>query len=468
MKSLRKNNGLFMLPLQMFEDREYIRRVLYIALPVSLQMLLKMIVNFADTVMIGKLGETSIAGVGLANKYFFVFILFIFGIESGTGILASQYWGNGDIKNIRKVLGLGLLLSVAGSIILTLIAFFMPEKIMMIFTESDNTIAIGATYLGVLCLSYPFIAATDIYVSTMRAVGEVKVPVIASVFAIILNIALNYILIFGKFGLPMLGVVGAAIATVIARIFEFILTITLITIKKSPIICPIAKLNPFSKELITQFAKTALPVIVNEFFWGIGTTLYSVAYGRMGDAAVAAITISTALQDLMVVSFQGIAMATVVILGNEMGANNLKKAKQYGSYSYIMTFLVGVIASMLIMIFRLPFVSLYNVSDNVINDVKICLLVFAVYFPLKAVAAVNIVGILRSGGDTLACLFLDLSSVWLIGVPMAFLGGLYFKFPIYTVYAMVLSSEIYKVVGGYIRYRQGKWLKNLAIELTAN
>ena len=188
----------------------------------------------------------------------------------------------------------------------------------------------------------------------------------------------------------------------------------------------------------------------------------------MGDAAVAAITISTALQDLMVVSFQGIAMATVVILGNEMGANNLKKAKQYGSYSYIMTFLVGVIASMLIMIFRLPFVSLYNVSDNVINDVKVCLFVFAVYFPLKAVAAVNIVGILRSGGDTLACLFLDLSSVWLIGVPMAFLGGLYFKFPIYIVYAMVLSSEIYKVVGGYIRYRQGNWLKYLAVELTAN
>ena len=179
-----------MLPFQMFEDREYIRRVLYIALPVSLQMLLKMIVNFADTVMIGKLGETSI---GLANKYFFVFVLFIFGIESGTGILASQYWGNGDIKNIRKVLGLGLLLSVAGSIILTLIAFFVPEKIMMIFTESDNTIAIGATYLGVVCLSYPFTAATDIYVSTMRAVGEVKVPVIASVFAIILNIYIFFL-----------------------------------------------------------------------------------------------------------------------------------------------------------------------------------------------------------------------------------------------------------------------------------
>ena len=427
----------------MFEDREYIRRVLYIALPVSFQTLLKMIVNFVDTVMIGKLGETAIAGVGLANKYFFVFILLIFGIESGTGVLASQYWGNNDIKNIRKVLGIGLLLSITGSIIFSSAAFIMPDKLMMIFTESDNAITIGAAYLGVVCISYPFTAATDIYV-------------------------LNYILIFGKFGMPVLGVVGAAVATVAARIFEFLLTIILVSIKKSPIICSIAKLNPFSKELISQFGKTALPVIINEFFWGVGTTLFSVAYGRMGDAAIASITISTALQDLLVVSFQGIAIATVIILGNEMGANNLKKAKLYGSYSSVLTFLVGVFASILIMIFRIPFVSLYKVSDNVIENVKLCLMVFAFFFPFKAIATVNIVGIPRSGGDTLACLFLDLSAVWLIGVPMAFIGGLYFKFPIYTVYAMVLSSEVYKAFVGYIRYKQGKWLKNLAIELTAS
>lgn len=466
MKSLKQSKGF--LPLKMFEDRDYIRKVLSIALPVSFQMLLKMIVNFVDTVMIGKLGETAIAGVGLANKYFFVFILLIFGIESGTGVLASQYWGNNDLKNIRKVLGLGLLLSITGSIIFASIAFIMPEKLMMIFTESDNAIAIGVAYLGVVCISYPFTAATDIYVSTMRAIGEVKVPVISSVFAIIVNIILNYILIFGKLGMPILGVVGAAIATVVARIFELLLTIILIKIKSSPLICSIAKLNPFSKELILQFGKTSLPVIINEFLWGIGTTLFSVAYGRMGDAAIAAITISTALQDLLVVSFHGIAIATVVILGNEMGANNLQKAKRYGSYSYIVTFLVGITASMLIIILRIPFVSLYNVSDNVIENVKACLLVFALFFPFKAIATVNLVGILRSGGDTLACLFIDLSTVWIMGVPMAFIGGLYFKFPIYIVYAMVLSSEVYKMIIGYIRYRQGKWLKNLAIELTAN
>ena len=432
MRGLKKNSG-FLGPLSMFEDREYIGRVLSIALPVSLQMLLKMIVNFIDTVMIGKLGESAVAGVGLANKYFFVFVLLVFGVESGSGVLASQYMGNNDIKNIRKVLGLGLLLSVVGGIIFATTAFIMPDRLMKIFTNSQDAITIGSAYLGVVCISYPFTAATDIYVAIMRAVGEVKVPVISSIFAIVVNIILNYILIFGKFTFPALGVVGAAIATVVARIFEFLLTIILINLKNSP----------------------------------LGTTLYSVVYGRMGDAAIAAITISTALQDLLVVSFQGIALAAVVILGNEMGADNLKKAKVYGSYTWLLTIIVSISVSILIVLLRVPFVRLYNVSDNLMSDIKLCLLVFAIFLPFKAVATVNLVGILRSGGDTLFCLFMDLSGVWLIGVPMAFIGGLYFKLPIYIVYGMVLSAEIYKTVLGYIRYKQGKWLKNLAIELTA-
>ena len=298
MRSLKKNSGLLG-PLGMFEDREYIGRVLSIALPVSLQMLLKMIVNFIDTVMIGKLGESAIAGVGLANKYFFVFVLLVFGVESGSGVLASQYMGNNDIKNIRKVLGLGLLLSVVGGIIFATTAFIMPDRLMKIFTNSQDAITIGAAYLGVVCISYPFTAATDIYVAIMRAVGEVKVPVISSIFAIVVNIILNYILIFGKFTFPALGVVGAAIATVVARIFEFLLTIVLIKLKNSPLICSLKNLNPFSKDLINQFFVTAFPVIINESLWGLGTTLYSVVYGRMGDAAIAAITISTALQDLL-------------------------------------------------------------------------------------------------------------------------------------------------------------------------
>lgn len=469
MMSLKQNKvGIFEMYKDMFLDREYIKKVFAISLPVSFQMLLNMVVNFADTIMIGKLGESEIASVGLANKIFFVFALLVFGIQSGTGILASQYWGNNDVKNIRKVLGLGLLLSLAGSVIFTGAAFFIPRTLMRFFTESPSTIIIGATYLGVVCISYPFTAATNIYVSTMRAVGEVKIPVIVSIFTISVNITLNYILIFGKLNIPALGVAGAAIATVTARIFELFLTLLLINIKKVPVACAIRELLGFPTELVSQFIKTALPVIVNEFMWGLGTTLYSVAYGRMGDGAVASVTIASTLQDLLIVSFQGIAIATVVILGNEMGANHLRKAEIYGSYSYGMTIIVSIFISIIIILVRTPFASLYNLSSNVLRDVKLCLLVFALFLPFKAVSTVNIVGILRSGGDTLVCLILDISGVWLIGVPLAFLGGLYFRYPIYIVYGMILLEEIYKTVAGYIRYRQKKWLKNLAIELTVN
>ena len=450
----------------MFADTVYIKKVFSISLPVSLQMLLNMIVNFADTLMIGKLGETEIASVGLANKIFFVFILLVFGIQSGTGILASQYWGNNDVKNIRKVLGLGLILSVSAGIVFTVAAFFIPERLMMIFTNSPNTVVIGGTYLSIVCISYIFTAATNIYVSTMRAVGEVRIPLIVSILTISINIVLNYILIFGKLNMPAFGVAGAAIATVIARIFENILTVTLINLKKLPISCGIKELVGFPSDLISQFLKTALPVVINEFMWGVGTTLYSVAYGRMGDPAVAAITIASTLQDLLIVSFQGISIATVVILGNEMGANNLKRAETYGSYSYAITILLSLFVAASLLILKEPFASLYSISPKVLTDVKLCLTVFSIFLPFRAVGLVNIVGILRSGGDTLVCLFLDTSSVWLIGVPMAFLGGLYFKYPIYIVYAMIMLEEIYKTVVGYIRYRQKKWLKNLAIELT--
>ena len=463
----RNKLPLFALFKNMFSDAPYLKRVFSIAFPVSMQMMLNMILNFADTLMIGRLGEVEVASVGLGNKFFFVFSLLIFGITSATGVLASQYWGNQDIKNIRKVLGLGLILSVLASLVFFLAAFFMPETIMGLFIETPKPILIGAAYLGVVCFSYPFTAITNVYVSILRAVGEVRIPVIVSIFSITTNVLLNYILIFGNWGAPAMGVVGAALATVIARILESFLIIIFTALSKNVIACSPLSMLGYSTGLIRQFFKTSLPVIANEFMWGLGTTLYSVAYGRMGEDAAASVTIATSLQDLLIVFFQGLAAATLVILGFEMGSNHLKRAERYASYSYAMAILVSFGISLMLLLVRGPFVSLYNLSPNVLEDVKRCLLVFALLLPFKAISAVNIVGILRSGGDTLFGFFLDTTGVWLIGIPMAFLGGLYFRFPVYVVYGMVMIEEIYKTIAGFFRYKQKEWLKNLAIELTA-
>lgn len=213
---------------------------------------------------------------------------------------------------------------------------------------------------------------------------------------------------------------------------------------------------------------TTGPVIANEFMWGLGTTMYSLAYGRMGDNAVAAITIATTIQDIVVVLFQGLSAAAAVILGNEMGGGNLKRAEKYAKYFLILQFLVTLAAMGICFGIRGTVIGMYSISPEVADSVRLCLNVFILYMPAKMFNYVNIVGVLRSGGDTRVCLFIDTSGVWLIGIPMAFLGGLFLKKPIHIVYAMVMFEEAYKAVIGYARYRQKKWLRNLNMELQMN
>ena len=450
---------------EMLHDGRFLKKALMIACPVALQGMLNTIVNMVDTLMIGGLGSTAIAAVGLANKVFFVFSLLVFGIVSGGGILAAQFWGSGDVKNIRKVLGLCVMLAMVGAMFFVVPALTAPRMVMRIFTTSEGSIELGAKYLRIAALSYPFIALTNVYVAMLRATNKVVFPVICSCIAIVVNICLNYVLIFGKFGAPTMGVAGAACATLTARCIEVTLVLFYVYGKKLPLACGPKGMFGWHKAFITQFLETSAPVIANEFMWGLGTTMYSLAYGRMSDDAVAAITIATTIQDIAVVLFQGLSAATAVILGNELGAGKLKRAEKYATQFFILQFIITMAADLVMVAGRWQIIGIYTITPQVAMDVNLCLLVFALYMPAKMFNYVNVVGVLRSGGDTKMCLFLDTSGVWIIGVPLAFLGALVWHLPIYLVYALVLSEEIYKMILGYWRYRQKKWLRNLALDL---
>lgn len=217
------------------------------------------------------------------------------------------------------------------------------------------------------------------------------------------------------------------------------------------------------KNFIYKYINTALPVIINEFMWGFGVTMYSLVYGRMGDAATAAITITNTVEQVALVFFFGICNASAVLLGNELGANELDKAEEHAKNYVVMMFILSIIGAIAVFAVRNPVAALFDVSDEVLEYVKLCITVFALYIPVRMLNSLFIVAILRSGGDTKAALFLDVSSVYLIGIPMAVIGGLVLKLPIYVVYAMVMIEEIYKLIGSYIRYRKKKWLKNIAI-----
>lgn len=411
--------------------------------------------------MIGSLGETTIAAVGLANKVFFVFSLLLFGICSGSSILTSQYFGKKDIKSIRRVLGISLVIGLIGSIFFVIPGILCPKLVMNIFTPSTNTIAIGASYLAIVAISYPLTAITNVYTAVLRSVNEVRLPVVISLVSIFINIVLNYTLIFGHFGAPALGVQGAALGTLIARIIECLSILTIIYIKNGPAAAKIKELIDFNKEFTKKFFITVTPVIINEFMWGLGVTMYSLVYGRMGDGAVAAITITQNVEQIITVMFQGIGSATAVILGNELGANKLEKADIHAKYLIVIQLVLSLVMGVVCFLIKMPLIRLFSVSEFVALDISKCLIVFIIYLPFKMFNLVNIVGVLRSGGDTKAALFLDVTGVWIIGIPLAFLGGIFLGLPIYIVYAMVMFEEVYKFILGIRRYRQKKWLKNI-------
>ncbi len=443
------------------EDKVFLRKTIAIAIPVTIQALLNTTLNLIDTMMIGQLGETTIAAVGLANKVFFVFTLLLFGIVSGSSILTAQYWGKKDIKNIRKVLGISLIIGLFGAIIFVIPSLICPNIVMRIFTPNESTIGIGVAYLSIVALSYPLTAITNAYISLLRAVNEVKAPVVISLFSILINAILNYTLIFGHFGFPALGVQGAAIGTLIARIIECISVLSIVYLKNGPAAARLKELVAFDKTFIKMFFITVSPVIANEFMWGLGVTIYSLVYGRMGDGAVAAITITQTVEQIAVVIFQGISATTAVILGNELGANKLKKADIHAKYLLILQFIATLVIGVICILTRWPLIHLFTVTEAVAVDISKCLIVFVLYLPFKMFNLVNITGVLRSGGDTKSGLILDTTGVWLIGIPLAYLGGIFLSLPIYWVYVLVLAEEIYKFVLSFKRYKQKKWLKNI-------
>jgi len=443
------------------QDKKFIRKTIAITIPIALQALLNTSLNLVDTVMIGSLGQKSIAAVGLANKVFFVFTLLLFGIVSGSSILTAQYFGKRDIKNIRKVLGMSLSMGLIGSLIFVIPSLICPEVVMSIFTPNEGTIKIGAAYLAIVAISYPLTAITNVYVALLRGVNQVKAPVIITLISILIKVVLNYILIFGHLGMPALGVQGEAIATLIARTVECTCILSIVYFQKGPAAAKLKELFAFDKIFVKLYFVTVSPVIINEFMWGLGVTMYSMVYGRMGDEAVAAITITQIVEQIITVIFQGISAATAVILGNELGANKLEEAKTHAKYFIILQFISALIMMMICFVIRNPLINLFNVSDTVGANISNCLIVFIIYLPFKVFNWVNIVGILRSGGDTKVALMLDISGVWCVGIPLAYLGGILLQVPIYLVYAMVALEEVYKFILGFRRYKQKVWLKNL-------
>jgi putative MATE family efflux protein len=443
------------------KNQDFFGPIFAIALPLALQNLISASLNMIDVILIGQMGQTAIAAVGLANQVFFLLNLFLFGINSGASIFFAQFWGQRDITNIRRVQGAGLISGIIISFLFALVAFFIPGPVLYLFSNDREVVAQGSAFLRVIAPSYIITAISFSFAFVLRSTGQVRLPVKISAVALGANTLLNYLLIYGKFGFPRLGVPGSALATLIARSLELALFLFIVYRKRLVPAAGLKELTDLAPAFIRRFFKTTLPVILNESLWAFGVTMFTVVYAHMGTAVVAGVNIFATIERLAFVLFFGLAQACAVTVGHDIGAGQEEKAfnrsKQYSMAGPLFSLLIGwslVLASPLIL-------SFFKISIEAAEIVRRILLIFAFVIPFKVFNLINIVGILRSGGDTRFSLILDTGILWLAAVPLAFIGGLVWKLPPPMVYLLSATEEVFKFILGVNRLLSRKWIHNL-------
>ncbi len=436
-------------------------KLLMIAGPVILQSLLSSSLSFIDTLMIGQLGDVQLAAVGLANQMFFLILLILFGISSGSSVFIAQFWGSRNLQKIHLTMGISMLIAFSAGILFSATSIAAPKFVMSIFTPDPAVIEAGADYLRLVGISYMFTSVSMIFAFALRSTENAQIPLFGTAVSVVMNIILNYILIFGKLGFPAMGISGAAIATTISRGFEMMIILFITYKQKLPVAGSIKSFLTIEKVFIPKYFKTALPVIVNEIVWSIGMIVYKIVFARMGTQVIAAANVVEAIQGLYFVVFMGTSSACAVMIGNRIGEKQYSMAEAYAKRFMLIALGVGAIMGGFMILLAPIIPKAFNVSDSIIMTTTRSLMMIGIILPLKAFNMHTIVGILRSGGDTKISLILELSSVWFVGVPLAIVGGLVWHLPLHQLYLLLAVEELYKALMSTIRIRSKKWINDL-------
>ena len=448
-----------------YNDPEYFSNVRKIALPIIAQQAMFSLLNMLGVIFVGQKGDASVAAVGLAGQIAFLLNLVHFGIVSGAAMFTAQFWGKQDIPNLRRVLGLCLILAVSASMIFFALAQLFPSQVLRIYSKDAEVIALGTNYIRTFSWTFIFFAITFSYAVVMRSTGNVITPTMVGVGALFISTILSYALIFGKFGLPELGIQGAAVAAVIARFLECAALLTITYRTKSPVAASIRELMGFDRVFFGRVIKPMLPVILNELFWSLGITTYNIIYGRLGTQSYAAINIVSTIEQVLFVIFIGVSNATSVLVGNRIGAGKEDEAYVYAGRSLGIGIVGGLLLGLVLQLVKVPVLSLYKVSPEVIANAGYIINVVTFFLWIRVNNMTTVVGILRAGGDTRFSLFLDGIIIWIVGVPMAYLGAFVWHFPVYLVYLCAMSEEAAKWVLGIRRYLSRKWINNLTVQV---
>ncbi len=433
--------------------------MLPLALPIALQNLLMTSFRLVDTLMIGRLGDVSIAAVGLAGSASFLVELIMFGLASGGAVFMAQYHGANNRDGILRTYGTLLLFALPLSLAFTAFIFICPRFFMRILTNEEALVSEGARYLRTACFSYLGLAVNQAMSITLRSTENVRVPMIATAFSAALNAVLNYIFIFGMPGLPAMGVAGAGLATSISAIAAPVI-VGLISLKKKNILfAPLKKIFDI-KGFLGLFWSRALPVLLNEMFWSLSVVGINMVFGRMGTDNYAALTIFRTIENFGFVFFMGICNACNILVGKSIGAGDFELGKSYARRFIKLIPVLGIPIGILLVLLRWPILSLFDISDTARITASVLLIIYAVDINVRNIPYITVVGIFRAGGDTRIGLVADMLVMYVVSLPAAILCGLVWKLPFITTYlVMVIAEDVVKCAITLPHFFRMKWIK---------
>ncbi len=443
------------------EDDHFYSKLISIALPQFIQLFIGAMLSFTDSIIVGGLGTSEIAAVGLSGQVYFIAELCIFGVTSGSAIFSAQMWGKGEKEGIRKVLLLCIIVGLSVGLGIALISILFPTAILQLFTRDNVVIEMGAKYLSIVCFSAVFYSVSSSYASILRSIGKVRLPVFVSSSILGINTLLGFGLVYGKFGMPHMGVYGAAWGFLISRILEMIIMIVAVYFKYPELRLRFSDYFALKLNFVREFFAVSIPVVVNEVAWSIGVSFYIAAYAYIGTESIAARTIVNNLDKFSWVFFSSVGNTCAVMMGHAIGARDMNRVKHYmrrfvGIFT-IMTFLIGISY-----IFSIPTVTkLFNVTAETRQLSIYLTYATAALMIFKSMNYLLLIGFVRSGGDTKVGMYIDIVTVWLIGVPISYISSHFLGLPVYWIYVLITLEEVIKFLILVPRIISGKWIKNV-------
>ncbi len=451
-------------------DKVFYKRLLLLSVPIMVQNAITNFVGFLDNIMVGQLGTEPMSGVAIVNQLVFVFNLLVFGGLSGAGIFGAQFYGNGDNKGVRDTFRFKIILGIIIAIVALALFLSMGENLIRLYLTSGDagdleaTFRYGKEYLLIILFEIVPFVLVQVYASTLRETGETMVPMIAGIAAVLVNLTFNYILIFGKFGAPRLGVAGAAIATVLARVVECAIVIawTHMHKKKNPFIVGVYRTLRLPGSLAWSVIKKGSPLLANEVLWAGGVAMANQCFSLRGYNVMASTNISSTIANLFNVVFIAMGNAVAIMVGQELGASKFEKAKDTAGKVILFSVLCTVLTSLIMISLSGVFPELYNTTGEVRNMAGAMIRITAYLMPLQAFLHATYFTI-RSGGRTVITFLFDSAFSWCVAIPFIYCIVHFTGLNILTVYTLYYALDVIKASIGFILLKKGIWLQNIVV-----